>query len=521
MSDTDDDDFSLLNFSDPAIDGAAADSADSELEQAGLPRLLRYAVAARRHRPLLRQRLFAEIISVAPDLAEPAKAWAEYKNHDWSATDWDGSALAALLDAFAVSLDQPDLRSFADIVRLLCLPATSRHCADQRRVSAALAHCQALVRSEAEIDLRAEIAKIVLGWALIAAGATKVDRHSLAVDLAVSVGDARTRIVATAAVAAKLAEQAEEDRALAEQKAKTEPPLADESDDVPEGFVRVCRLSEAERKNPKLKDLVRGHEHVLGENLPLQPVPILSEIRQTLLFEFPYAAEVVDFVLADLVTRTTVLLRPVLLVGPPGGGKSRFARRLGEVLGIGVWRTDASQSDAAVFGGTAKRWYSAEPSHPFLAVSRSRHGNPLVIIDEVEKAATRSDYGRLWNSLLGFLEPETAARYPDPALQTDTNLSQVSFVATANNLTPLPSPLLDRFRVVEFPEPRPEDLSSLLPPVLADVAGERGVDMRWVAPLAAWERELVAARWKGGSIRRLRRFVDAVVRARERNTVKQ
>jgi ATP-dependent Lon protease len=99
------------------------------------------------------------------------------------------------------------------------------------------------------------------------------------------------------------------------------------------------------------------------------------------------------------------------------GCKSRFARRLGEVLGL-TWRTDASRSDGAVFGGTDRRRYSAEASHPFLAIAQGRIGNPLVLIDELDKAATRSDYGRLWDCLLPFLEPETSARYPDPALQT-------------------------------------------------------------------------------------------------------
>ena len=99
----------------------------------------------------------------------------------------------------------------------------------------------------------------------------------------------------------------------------------------------------------------------------------LHQVRELLMFEFPYALEVIDFALADLVGRTTVKLRPLLLVGDPGGGKSRFARRLGEALGLTVWRTDASRSDGAVFAGTDKRWHSAEPCHPFLAVATSRN----------------------------------------------------------------------------------------------------------------------------------------------------
>jgi hypothetical protein len=79
---------------------------------------------------------------------------------------------------------------------------------------------------------------------------------------------------------------------------------------------------------------------------------------------------------------------------------------------------------------------------------------------------------------LGFLEPETAARYPNPAPQVNLDLSQVSYIATANALDPIPAPLRDRFRIVDFPKPRAEDLDLLLPPVLADIAAERGLDTR-------------------------------------------
>jgi ATP-dependent Lon protease len=233
------------------------------------------------------------------------------------------------------------------------------------------------------------------------------------------------------------------------------------------------------------------------------------------MFEFPYAIDVIDFALTDLVGRITVRLRPLLIVGEPGGGKSRFARRLGEILGLSVWRSDASRSDGAMFGGTDRRWYSAEPCHPFLAVAQGKTANPLVLIDEIEKAGTRSDYGRFWDCLLGFLEPETNSRYPDPALQTNLNLSQVSYVATANSLDPLPSPLRDRFRVVRFPKPTQDHLDALLPAVMADLARERGLDQNWVTPLNAIERAAVANYWQGGSVRLLRRIVEVVLLERD------
>ena len=285
------------------------------------------------------------------------------------------------------------------------------------------------------------------------------------------------------------------------------------------GGVEYCRIEETALKNSKLKDIVGPLKHALNQPLPLVPVPPLHEVRGRLLFEFPYAASVIDFVLGDLVGRQTIRLRPLILVGEPGGGKSRFVRRLGDILGLGTWRTDASRSDGNAFAGTDKRWYTAEPCHPFLAIAQARQTNPLILIDEIEKAGTRSDYGRFWDCLLGFLEPETAARYPDPALQANLDLAHVSYVATANSLDPIPSPLRDRFRIVEFPKPQPQDMDALLPAILADIAAERGLDARWIAPLAGWERDLAAQRWKGGSVRRLRLLIEVLLRAREQNDI--
>jgi ATP-dependent Lon protease len=76
--------------------------------------------------------------------------------------------------------------------------------------------------------------------------------------------------------------------------------------------------------------------------------------------------------------------------------------------------------------------------------------------------------------------------------------------------------LRDRFRVVTFPKPTAADIAALLPAVIADLALERGLDRRWVEPLTGIERDTVAAHWRGGSVRRLRRVVEAVLRVREK-----
>jgi len=193
---------------------------------------------------------------------------------------------------------------------------------------------------------------------------------------------------------------------------------------------------------------------------------------------------------------------------------------LGEELGTGVFRVDGSNDAGASFGGTERRWYSAEPARPFMAVNRFLQANPLVLVDEVDKAPTRSDYGRLWDGMISFLEPETAARFPDPCVQAELDLSWVSVVATANVDWNLPAPLLDRLRRIEFPHPGPEHLEALLPALLAQAAAERGTDPRWVQGLTGEEVRVLRRAWRGGSVRRLRRMLDVLLRHREQAAVR-
>ncbi|MGA2488541.1 MAG: AAA family ATPase, partial [Roseiarcus sp.] len=455
-----------------------------------------------------------ELQALAPELSEIAETWAdEPKTHCRS--------LAGALDALAYELDKPPLVSVADTVLALSVTDESRFAAEHRRVVAALAATAKAVAPGLSEDIRAKLDEVVLGWALVVAGIDPPINTSAA-QAASFLASTRTQWIAR--VGAKRWRH-EHEVVLIEGELPIEAPASNEAQRpaavAAQAAVRVCDLAETVFMNAKLGELVAGHEHVIGCDVPLAATPDIAAIHKTLLFEFPYAAETIDRLLADLVGRPFVHLTPTILVGPPGCGKSRLSRRLAEQLGAGSWRTDASTSDGAVFGGSARRWYSAEPCHAFLAISRSHYANPVVLIDEIEKAATRSDNGRFWDSLLGLMERETASRYPDPALQVPIDVSHVSYLATANSADALPAPLIDRMRILEFPEPRTEDLDSLLPTIIDELARARGLDVRWIAPLTIVERETVGAHWRGGSVRRLARLVEVVVRDREQRTQKQ
>ena len=283
---------------------------------------------------------------------------------------------------------------------------------------------------------------------------------------------------------------------------------------VPDGHLMVCRAVQATGAG-KGKDVTHGYTHAIGKALPLLATPDLRAVRSSLLSEFPYAEAAIDEVLRGFSGRPCLHAPPFLLEGPPGAGKSRFARRLGEALGTGVYGVDGSNDAGGSYGGTERRWYSSEPCRPFMAIARASLANPIILVDEIDKAPTRSDYGRLWDAMLPALDAETAARFPDPSLQVAIDISWVTTVATANDAGKLPGPLLDRLRVIAFPEPGEAHLAGLLPGLLAAIAAERGLDPGFLLAPDGIELAALRRRWRGGSVRRLRRAVEAVLRSRE------
>jgi ATP-dependent Lon protease len=513
---------------DAILTGAAADATNLELKD--LPRILRVALLIDQGSRDIRNRLVADIEMLCPDLPLTA-AFATVDDHATAL------ALAKELDRCAVADDVPELRHIADCVRLVGLPkqkdlASSK---DYRRVTATLMNALARLPNDIDPKLGADIEAFCVGWAMIPALKHRLPRYRQPGQIAAT--DASFIGSLTAPRRVEAAEEAM--WARIEARAASQRDEAEDADDQPTPQAQVpqssapgqhqrvvARLSEKEMKNTRLKDLLPQFEGVINKALPLVvPPPPLEEVRKALLFEFPYAQNVIDTVLADLIGRPTVLVRPILIWGEPGGGKSLLARRIAELLGVFCWRTDASRSDA-VFAGTDRRWSSAEPCHPFLAIARARHANPMILVDELEKAGgmgggIRTDgVGRLWDCLLGLREPETSIRYPDPLIQSNVDLSQISYLATANSVAGLPRPLLDRFRVIKLALPSRDHLDALLPAVIADLARDRGLDASWIAPLDGNERAAIASAWNGGSVRNLRRLAEVILRDRDANATR-
>jgi ATP-dependent Lon protease len=200
-------------------------------------------------------------------------------------------------------------------------------------------------------------------------------------------------------------------------------------------------------------------------------------------------------------------MKPILLVGPAGTGKTRLARRIAEAGGVPMRTLPCGAStDARMLIGTARGWHSAQPCFPLVAMARSGCANPVIYVDELDKGARGSPNGSVAAGLLPYLEAETAARWTDECLLALANVTTVNWIASANDLKPIPSALVSRFSVIQVPAPPADAFDGALRQVLSDIAADYEVPEDGLPEI---EPELVAALRAGFakgqiSLRRLR-----------------
>ncbi|WP_052340954.1 AAA family ATPase [Salinarimonas rosea] len=282
---------------------------------------------------------------------------------------------------------------------------------------------------------------------------------------------------------------------------------AERERDDPPGVVVLERLPASGNSKYGNQSFAEFKDFV-GERIPLVPRPDVVTIRETLVAEAPHLAAVVDGILQTVAMSSVVRIRPTLLVGEPGSGKTWLARRIAELCGVPSVVYPAGGVADGTLGGTNRQWHSARPSLPLQLIHLHGIANPAIVVDEVEKASQERRNGALHDVLLSLLEPSSARTFLDPYLEVPCDLSRVSWILTANNHEGLPAPLLDRLRVVFVPAPDRRHAPALIRSVLRDLARERELDPVWIPPCGPDDVGLIERAWAGGSLRKLRRVVE-------------
>jgi ATP-dependent Lon protease len=225
----------------------------------------------------------------------------------------------------------------------------------------------------------------------------------------------------------------------------------------------VFRPHDVERKLAKLpprdhESLRTTYERMLErgpERFQVKPsgVPDMGRLYE----ELPNFTEALDDIKRHVAlsqdSRDGLEVTPMLLLGPPGIGKTHFARKLAELLGTGMNLVPMSSMTAGwLLSGASSQWKGAKPGKVFEALVDGQYANPVIVIDEIDKASADAQYDPL-GAMYSLLEHDTAGAFMDEFAEVAIDASQVIWIMTANDDRMIPEPIMNRMNVFEVEAP--------------------------------------------------------------------
>ena len=186
-------------------------------------------------------------------------------------------------------------------------------------------------------------------------------------------------------------------------------------------------------------------------------------------FELVIDRSVKSLALAMLQRPAIISMPPLLLVGPPGIGKTRFLSELAKTLKVDFYKIDlASTSAGFVLAGSSTTWAEGKPGNITDSLRRSKTANFIMLLDEVDKVSGDSRYDPL-GCMYSLLEKNTAKEFIDEALQVKMNCSEINWFASANYPEKIPAPIRSRFSIIKIEPPSYEQQCLIAQSVYEDL----------------------------------------------------
>lgn len=211
----------------------------------------------------------------------------------------------------------------------------------------------------------------------------------------------------------------------------------------------------------KLVDATKnGNRRKLKQAVDLRIFNILRE-------GFPNFSDAIDLIegaaaLSTLTSDAFFYIPPLLLVGPPGVGKTHFCQALGSLIGIDFNRIDiGTASSSASLMGLSFSWSTGQAGEIFNTLTNSEYANPIIMLDEIDKAVGNQN-APIAPALLCLLERENAKQFRDEGILLPLNASHVNWIATANHLDTISTPVLSRLLIAQIRPPSPEQTVKII-----------------------------------------------------------
>jgi ATP-dependent Lon protease len=246
----------------------------------------------------------------------------------------------------------------------------------------------------------------------------------------------------------------------------------------------VFRTHDVERKLAKLsgkdyENLRTTYERMLErgpERFQVKPsgVPDMAALYEQL----PNFTDALDDVKRHVAlsqdSRDGLEVTPMLLLGPPGIGKTHFARKLAELLGTGMSLVPMSSMTAGwLLSGASSQWKGAKPGKVFEALVDGQYANPVIVVDEIDKASADAQYDPL-GAMYSLLEHDTAGAFMDEFAEVAIDASQVIWIMTANDERSIPEPIMNRMNVFEIEAPSFDAARTIARNLYTSIRAEHG-----------------------------------------------